>query len=135
MESMTMKSIRGASPSKLVQLFPELIDEALSLGRWTTRKTFCNHYQAPVQLATTEPPPTTIKSNVQQILRWGFQTTPPLHVSATDYMKGPTFWVGKEIGSVKVEKFDEGIYDVTVAGKLETLYHYELMEAVSKARS
>jgi hypothetical protein len=33
MESMTMKSIRGASPSKLVQLFPELIDEALSLGR------------------------------------------------------------------------------------------------------
>ena len=64
-DSMMMKSIRGASPSKVVQLFPDLMEEALALGRWTSRKTFCNHYQAPVQLTTTEPPPTTLKSNVQ----------------------------------------------------------------------
>ena len=134
-DSMTMKSIRGASPSKVVQLFPDLMEEALALGRWTSRKTFCNHYQAPVQLTTMEPPPTTLKSNVQQVLRWGFEPTPPEHVSATDYMKGPTFWVGQVIGSVKVDSFDEGVYSVAVSGKMESLYHYELMEAVSRARS
>jgi hypothetical protein len=135
MPSMTMKSIRGASPSKLVQLFPDSMASALALGRWTTRKTFCNHYQAPVKLVVAEPPPAAIGFNVQQVLRWGFSPSPPANVSASDYMKGPTFWVGKEIGNVKVEAFDEGIYDVYLAGKLGALYHYELMDAVSKARS
>ena len=111
------------------------MEKALALGRWTSRKTFCNHYQAPVQLTTMGPPPTTLKSNVQQVLRWGFKPTPPEHVSATDYMKGPTFWVGQVIGSVKVDSFEEGVYSVAVSGKMESLYHYELMEAVSRARS
>lgn len=135
-ETMTMKSIRGASPSKLVQLFPDLMAEALALGRWTSRKTFCNHYQAPVQLATPEPPPTSLKANVQQILRWGFQPSPPLHVTAADYMKGPDFWVGQSFPTLgKVESFEEGVY--VVRGRRDVakeLYHYELMEAVSKAR-
>ena len=134
METMTMKSIRGASPSKLVQFFPDLMSDALALGRWTTRKTFCNHYQAPVQLATTEPPPTIMKSNVQQVLRWGFKPSPPAHVSATDYMKGPDFWVGKSFPTLgKIESFDEGVYSVRGRRDAVELYHYELMEAVSKA--
>ena len=32
-DSMTMKSIQGASTSKVVQLFPDLMEEALALGR------------------------------------------------------------------------------------------------------
>jgi hypothetical protein len=97
MKTMTMKSLRGASPSKLVQLFPDMLQDALALGRWTTKKTFLSHYQAPVELASNEPPPDSLKSNVQQVLRWGFSRTPPANVTAGDYMKGPSFWVGKSV--------------------------------------
>ena len=135
MGSMTARSVRGASPSKVVQLFPELIPEALQLGRWTNRKTFNNHYQAPVRLSTVEPPPVSLKSNLQQILRWGFVPQPPPRISATDYMRGPDFWVGQMIPRLgKISSFDGGVYEVDGDSQLE-LYHYELMEAVSVARS
>jgi hypothetical protein len=97
MGTMTPRSIRGASPSKIVQLFSDLLPEALKLGRWTNRKTFNNHYQAPVKLLSSTIPPDSIKGNLQQILRWGFEPAPPQHVSARDFMKGPEFWVSKTI--------------------------------------
>jgi hypothetical protein len=135
MTNTTTRSVRGASPSKVVQLFPDLLPEALKLGRWTDHMTFANHYQAPVNLVSTEPPPETIKSNVQQVLRWGFAPKPPSHVSAVDYMKGPDFWVGQTIpGFGKIHEFDEGIYKAGRGGKNE-LYHYELMDAISAARA
>ena len=40
MQNMTARSLRGASPSKIYQLFPDLLQPALDLGRWTTAKTF-----------------------------------------------------------------------------------------------
>ena len=142
MLSMTMKSIRGASPSKLVQLFPSCMSSALALGRWTTRKTFCNHYQAPVKLVMEETPSAEMVTNVQQVLRWGFAPSPPPNVSAEEYMKGPSYWVGKKYSYLSILSFDEGIYATAaegvfapVVGAKEDLYHYELMEAVSKARS
>lgn len=142
MEHMTMKSVRGASPSKVVQLFPDLMPEALKLGRWTTEKTFSNHYQAPVRLLPVGPPPVELKQNVQQLLRWGFKPTPPVHVSASEYMKPPQFWIdfqfenlrdGQDI--LKVLSFDEGVYVVDVAGTNKELYHYEWMDALSEFRA
>ena len=136
MSPMTAKSIRGASPSKIVQLFPDLLSEALKLGRWTTQKTFNNHYQAPVKLLSSTIPPDSIKGNLQQILRWGFEPAPPLHVSARDYMKGPEFWVSKTIPRLgTIKEFDEGLYTVVASGGQSSFYHYELMAEVSKSRS
>jgi hypothetical protein len=50
LNTMTARSLRGASPSKIVQFSPDLLDQALKLGRWTNPKTFRNHYQGPVDL-------------------------------------------------------------------------------------
>ena len=138
-----MKSVRGASPSKLVQIFPDMEPQAIALGRWTEPKTFRNHYQAPVKLESLEAPPASMKVNVQQILRWGFQPRPPPNVSAEEYMQGPDYWVGQTFGSaLNILSFDEGIYSTAaagvfppVAGSRVELYHYELMEAVSRART
>jgi hypothetical protein len=44
------------------------MSSALALGRWTTRKTFCNHYQAPVKLVMEETPSADMAANVQQVL-------------------------------------------------------------------
>ena len=137
---MTMKSARGASPSKLVQIFP---DVAIALDRWTEPKTFRNHHQAPVKLESLETPPAAMKSNVKQVLRWGFRPSPPPQVSVEECMKGPDYWVGKSFGlALRVLSFDEGIYPTatagvftTVPGGKEELQHYELMEAASRARS
>ena len=136
MVSMTARSLRGASPSKIVSLFPDLLPQALGLGRWTNPKTFRNHYQGPVDLTVSTSPPVSLKSNLQQLLRWGFEPKPPSNVSAVDYMKGPSFWVGKVVrGLGKIAKFDDGVYEVHYSGgKTEDFFHYELMDAVSFAR-
>ena len=136
MSPMTARSVRGASPSKVELLFPDLLAEALRLGRWTNQKTFNMHYRGPVRLQSKNRPPDQIKTNIQQILRFGFTPTPPPSVSAVDYMKGPAFWVGKTIPRLgKISEFDEGIYTVVKSGTAKAFYHYELMFAVSKART
>jgi hypothetical protein len=94
MEAMKMKSVRGASPSKLVQIFPDVEPQAIALGRWTEPKTFRNHYQAPAKLESLEAPPAAMKVNVQQDLRWGFRPSPPPNASAEEHMQGPNYWVG-----------------------------------------
>jgi hypothetical protein len=71
MGRMMTAHIRGASVSKIVQLVPDLTDQALALGRWTTPHTFRNHYQAPV-LGTWAKVPKSICNNPQQVLRWGW---------------------------------------------------------------
>ena len=136
MVGMHTKSLRGASPSKVVQLFPDMLEEALQLGRWTSELTFRNHYQAPVKLLSRAAPPETLRSNVQQLLRWGFRPRPPRHVSATDYMRGPTFWVGQTFPRLGlVESFNEGVYVVKQRNVERQLWHYQLMKAISDARS
>ena len=142
MEDMTMKSVRGASPSKIVQLFPDLLPEALKLGRWTKKNTFCSHYQAPVKLLPLPPPPVALKQNLQQLLRYGFEPTPPPHVSSSEYMSPPEYWFDlrfvnrrDEGDFMKVLSFAEGIYIVDVAGKNKELYHYEWMGTLSEFRA
>ena len=142
MENMTMKSVRGASPSKVVQLFPELLPEALKLGRWTKKNTFCSHYQAPVNLLPMPPPPVALKSNLQQLLRYGFEPSPPPEITVEEYMEPPNQWVHRRFVNLsmksdflKVESFDDGIYNVDVAGQMKELYHYEWMQILSEFRS
>jgi hypothetical protein len=141
MADMTMKSVRGASPSKVVQLFPDLLPEALKLGRWTKKNTFCSHYQAPVNLLPMPPPPVALKTNLQQLLRYGFEPKPPPEVTAEEYMEPPQSWVNRRMVNLSltsdflfVKSFDEGIYEVDVAGHLKELYHYEWMQVLSEFR-
>ena len=51
-------------------------------------------------------------------------------------MKGPEFWVGQTIvGLGKIVRFREAVYEVRGSGRrLQSLFHYELMAAVSVAR-
>ena len=118
--------IRGASVSKIVQLAPSLIDQALALGRWTTPHTFRNHYQAPV-LGTWAPLPKALLSNPQQVLRWGWTPQPPDNISVAEYEKPPRYWVGRTIPALgKISKFDNGDYEVNNT----LLKHWELMQSI-----
>jgi hypothetical protein len=94
MGSMMTAHVRGASVLKIVQLVPDLTEQALALGSWTTPHTFCNHYQAPV-LGTWPPVLNSIKHNPQQVLRWGWTPTPPNKVSVAEYEKPPRYWLDK----------------------------------------
>jgi hypothetical protein len=133
MGKMKTSHLRGASVSKIVDLVPELRHQAIALARWTTETTFVNHYYAPL-LISPPPVPANMRSNPQQVLRWGWKAKPPAGVSVSEYEKGPDFWVGQTIRNVgKIHGFDEGIYKVGRGGTKE-LYHYELMDAISTAR-
>ena len=130
MGNMMTAHIRGASVSKIVQLVPELTDQALALGRWTTPYTFRNHYQAPV-LGTWPAVPNPIRKNPQQVLRWGWTPTPPEGISIAEYEKPPKHWVGKTIPSLgKVESFDNGDYMING----QHLHHWQFMQLLSDAR-
>ena len=123
MGRMMTAHIRGASVSKIVQLVPELTDQALALGRWTTPHTFRNHYQAPV-LGHWAPVPNNIRNNPQQVLRWGWTPEPPARVSIGEYEKPPTYLVGRTIPSL-------GDYIVNDL----VLKHWEFMQCISNARN
>jgi hypothetical protein len=72
---------------------------AMGLGRWTTGKTFLQHYNAPLTLLTDASPPESIATNGKQLLRWGWTPSPPsgkgaryaLRVNGTD-LKG-SWWI------------------------------------------
>ena len=134
MGNMQTAHIRGASTSKVVQLVPTAEAAIMKLGRWTTPYTFRNHYQAPV-LGTWAKVPKQLEQNTQMILRWGFQPTPPPGVSATDYVKGPKFWIGKAIRNLgKIVAFDleTGLYQLE--DPPSEYLHWTLMTAIAEAR-
>jgi hypothetical protein len=76
--TMKPRHLRGASTSKIVLLSPKAMTVAMGLGRWTTAKTFLQHYNAPVDLMTMAPRPDRISLHGQQLLRWGWTLTSPL---------------------------------------------------------
>jgi hypothetical protein len=130
MGRMMTAHIRGASVSKIVQLVPELTEQALALGRWTTPHTFRNHYQAPV-LGTWAKIPKSIINNPQQVLRWGWTPQPPAGVSIAEYEKPPSYWVGKTIPNLgMVTTFENGDYMVNDLA----LKHWDFMNLVSETR-
>ena len=135
MKDMTARSLRGASPSKIYQLFPDMLQQSLDLGRWTTSKTFFDHYCCPVIIRSTGKPPASLCSNPQQVLRWGFKPNPPPRVSAKEYFLLPDHWVSKTIPGVgEVQSFEDGVYKVRHLGKCTELFHYKLMSRISEAR-
>jgi hypothetical protein len=129
--TMKPRHIRGASTSKIVLLSPEATAVAMGLGRWTTAKTFLQHYNAPIDLMTMTPRPDSISLHGQQLLRWGWTPTPPLLVTAEEYDEPFTFWVGKSIPRLgRISKFDNGKYTI----KQKQVTHGELMGLLSTAR-
>jgi integrase len=129
--TMKPRHIRGASTSKIVLLSPEATAVAMGLGRWTTAKTFLQHYNAPIDLMTMTPRPDSIALHGQQLLRWGWTPTPPLLVTAEEYDEPFTFWVGKSIPRLgRISKFDNGKYTI----KQKQVTHGELMGLLSTAR-
>jgi hypothetical protein len=131
LESMKPRHLRGASTSKIVALSPNALEIAMGLGRWTTGKTFFQHYNAPVTLLQTTDRPDSIGMHGQQLLRWGWDPSPPPNVTILEYDSPSSFWVGQSIPRLgRISKFDEGKY--TVARKQVT--HGDLMGLISSAR-
>ena len=130
-DTMKPRHLRGASTSKIVSLSPAAFKVAIGLGRWTTGKTFFQHYNAPVDLMTRAPRPDSMSVHGQQLLRWGWTPTPPLKVTAEEYDEPFDFWVGKTIPHLgRISAFDNGRYSV----KRKQVTHCELMGLLSKAR-
>ena len=134
MRGMTPKSIRGASPSKIIQLCPSSEAAALALGRWTTPKTFYNHYQGPVHQC-----PTDVKklrsANPQQILRYGFTAPTPTGVTVAEYMRPPDHWIGSDFtGFGKVISFSDGLYTVQKGRISRELLHWDFMRELGRYR-
>jgi len=131
LESMKPRHLRGASTSKIVALSPDALEIAMGLGRWTTGKTFFQHYNAPVTLLQTTDRPDSIGMHGQQLLRWGWDPIPPPNVTILEYDLPSSSWVGQSIPRLeRISKFDEGKY--TVARKQVT--HGDLMGLISSAR-
>jgi hypothetical protein len=129
--TMKPRHLRGASTSKIVLLSPDATVVAMGLGRWTTAKTFLQHYNAPVDLMTRAPRPDSISLHGQQLLRWGWIPTPPLKVTAEEYDEPFDFWVGKTIPHLgRISAFENERYSV----KRRQVTHCELMGLQSKAR-
>ena len=97
MKTMAMKSLRGASPSKVVQLFPDVLQEALALSRWTTKKTFLVSLSSSSGVGVRERP----TSKLTQIQRpaspsMGIQSAPPANVTAEEHVHERTKLLGRQ---------------------------------------
>ncbi len=126
------RHLRGASTSTIVTLSPAALNVALGLGRWTTGKTFFQHYNAPVTLLAQAEPPESISMQGQQLLRWGWDPISPPQVTTAEYDSPSEFWVGQIVPHLgRIAKFDEG--KNSMARRQVT--HCELMGLISSARS
>ena len=129
--TMKPRHLRGASTSKIVLLSPDAMSVAMGLGRWTSPRTFLQHYNAPVDLLTQATCPEGISMNGQQLLRWGWTPSPPSDVSAEEYDEHFDYWVGRAIPRVgRIIKFIDGKYWVAK----QQVTHGQLMGMISKAR-
>jgi hypothetical protein len=88
------RNVRGMSVSKVAQLAPSLLPEAICMGRWTTPKTFAGNYQKPVKCISSSPVPYAVlkTKDLQQILRHGLTLKPPNNVSVGDYVRHHAHW-------------------------------------------
>ena len=130
--TMKPRHLRGASTSKIVALSPTALPIALGLGRWTTGRTFFQHYNAPVTLLADSERPESIGMHGQQLLRWGWDPIPPPLVTTDEYDSPSEFWVGQTIPRLgHITKFDEGRYSVA----RRQVTHCDLMGLISSARS
>ena len=76
-------------------------------------------------------------SSCQQVMRWGFNPTLPTDqmgrtiISQEDYYRLPDHWVGHTYACGKIVNFEDGVFSVRKNRKVSSLYHYELMQAMS----
>ena len=125
---MTARDIRGASTSKIAQCAPLLRDDALRLGRWTTPKTFANHYEVPV--ARVPSSDDEVPASCQQVLRWGFNPRLPNDMTLEEYSQPPDYWLGRSGRAGKVVRFEDGTYFVNDGRTTSSFSHWELMAAM-----
>ena len=125
---MTARDIRGASTSKIAQCAPQLRDDALRLGRWTTPKTFANHYEVPV--ARVPSSDDEVPASCQQVLRWGFNPRLPNDMTLEEYSQPPDYWLGRSGRAGKVVRFEDGTYFVNDGRTTSSFSHWELMAAM-----
>ena len=128
--SASCRDVRGASTSKIIQCAPQLKDEALALGRWTTAYTWDNHYQGDVDLLR-QPPSEGVRGSCQDVLRWGFIPSPPGTMSAEDYMRPPQFYVGRSFPWGVCTAFDDGDYTIMEQGRSRKLPHWDFMQRLA----
>ena len=129
--TMKPRHIRGASTSKIVRLSPDAMSVAMGLGRWTSPKTFLQHYNAPVDLLTQAAGLDGIAMHGQQLLRWGWTPRPPPHVTVAEYDEPVDYWVGMAVPRLgQISKFTDGKYLVAK----QQVTHCQLMGLISKAR-
>lgn len=126
---MSCQSIRGATTSKIVQCVPTFRPEVLKMGRWTTDETFKKSYET--EVVRVPRLDDECASSCQQVLRWGFDPPLPRGISLEDYVKLPDHWVGQTFSCGKILKFDDGVFSVRKSRKVSSLFHYELMKAIS----
>ena len=104
---------------------------AMGLGRWTSPKTFLQHYNAPVDLLTQAASLDGISMHGQQLLRWGWTPRPPPHVTVAEYDEPVDYWVGMAVPRLgQISKFTDGKYLVAK----QQVTHCQLMGLISKAR-
>ena len=129
--TMKPRHIRGASTSKIVRLSPDAMSVAMGLGRWTSPRTFLQHYNAPVDLLTQDSSPDSISMHGQQLLRWGWTPRPPPYVTVAEYDEPVDYWVGTAVPRLgQISKFTDGKYLVAK----QQVTHCQLMGLISKAR-
>jgi hypothetical protein len=137
-KDMDTRNIRGMSVSKVAQVAPTLLPEAIRMGRWTTPKTFADNYQKPVRCVSKRPlPDAVLKSkNLQQILRHGLSLKPPTNVSLGDFVRHHSHWINKKLPGVgTVRSFSEGIYSVQSDNTTKRFTHFELFSAYAGSSS
>ena len=132
---MSCQSVRGATTSKIAQCAPALRPELLKLGRWTTEETFRKSYET--EIVRVPRLDDEDASSCQQVMRWGFNPTLPTDqmgrtiISQEDYYRLPDHWVGRTYACGKIVNFEDGVFSVRKNRKVSSLYHYELMQAMS----
>jgi hypothetical protein len=103
----------------------------MGLGRWTSPKTFLQHYNVPVDLLTQASGPDNISMHGQKLLRWGWTPRPPPHVTVAEYDEPVDYWVGTAVPRLgQILKFADGKYLVAK----QQVTHCQLMGLISKAR-
>jgi hypothetical protein len=130
LNTMRCQDLRGAATSKIVQCVPDLRGEALKLGRWTTEKTFKNHYEMEVRRVAESGVES--RDSCQQVLRWGFNPLLPEGLSKEIYERSPGFWVGQSFRGKKISSFEHGVHSLVHNGKQSTAFHWELMDVISQ---
>jgi hypothetical protein len=88
------------------------------------------------------PPPVARKSNLQQLLPRRFEPSPPPEITVEECIEPPHQWVHRRFANLsttsdflKVESFDDDIYNVDVAGQMKELHHHEWIQILSEFRS